>query len=69
MTKHIFYGSYPKLRSNNAVILNMIIFLPTGEPASERALRGNNSIKILSDEEQEGVREACRVGNYNTWNE
>ncbi|XP_060600510.1 methionine aminopeptidase 1-like [Ruditapes philippinarum] len=35
---------------------------PEGEPLSERAMRGNNSIRILTDEEQEGVKQACRIG-------
>ncbi|KAL4239997.1 Methionine aminopeptidase 1 [Mactra antiquata] len=35
---------------------------PDGEPLSEKAMRGNNSIRILTDEEQHGVREACRIG-------
>ena len=32
-----------------------------GEPASERQLRGNSSIRILTEEEQEGMRQACKV--------
>ncbi|KAL3875991.1 hypothetical protein ACJMK2_033883 [Sinanodonta woodiana] len=35
---------------------------PEGEPASERQLRGSTNIKTLTDEEQEGVRVAGRLG-------
>ena len=36
----------------------------SGEPLSEKQLRGNTSIKVLSEEEQEGVRVAGRVSCY-----
>jgi hypothetical protein len=46
----------------NIVIFPQICgYIITGEPLSERAMRGNNSIRILTDEEQEGVKQACRV--------
>lgn len=35
---------------------------PNGEPLSEKQLRGNTSIKVLTEEEQEGVRVAARLG-------
>jgi methionyl aminopeptidase len=34
---------------------------PTGIPLSEQALRGSAQIKVLSDEEIEGMRIACKV--------
>ena len=33
-----------------------------GRSKSEEALRGNNTIKVLDDEEIEGMRVACRLG-------
>ncbi|XP_052262466.1 methionine aminopeptidase 1-like isoform X2 [Dreissena polymorpha] len=35
---------------------------PFGESACERQLRGNHNIKVLSREEQEGMRLTCRLG-------
>lgn len=34
---------------------------PTGIPISEQAVRGSAQIKILNDEEIEGMRVACKV--------
>lgn len=34
---------------------------PTGVPLSEQAVRGSGQIKILDDEEIEGMRVACKV--------
>lgn len=36
---------------------------PTGVPLSEQAVRGSAQIKVLDDEEIEGMRVACKV-NY-----
>ena len=33
----------------------------TGVPLSERQMRGSTNIRILDDEEQEGLRVACKV--------
>ncbi|VDI28071.1 methionine aminopeptidase 1-like [Mytilus galloprovincialis] len=35
---------------------------PEGVPLTERQMRGSTNIKILSDEEQEGLRVACKLG-------
>ncbi|KMQ89629.1 methionine aminopeptidase 1-like protein [Lasius niger] len=35
---------------------------PTGVPLSEQAVRGSGQIKILDDEEIEGMRVACKLG-------
>lgn len=35
---------------------------PTGFPASENAAKGSGQIKVLDDEEIEGMRVACRLG-------
>lgn len=35
---------------------------PTGFPASESAVKGSGQIKVLDDEEIEGMRVACRLG-------
>ncbi|XP_069125180.1 methionine aminopeptidase 1-like [Argopecten irradians] len=35
---------------------------PEGVPISERQMRGTTNIKVLSDEEQEGLRVACKLG-------
>lgn len=35
---------------------------PTGYPASENAAKGSGQIKVLDDEEIEGMRVACRLG-------
>lgn len=35
---------------------------PQGRSASEESLRGNTTIKVLDDEEIEGMRVACRLG-------
>ncbi|OWF55934.1 methionine aminopeptidase 1-like [Mizuhopecten yessoensis] len=35
---------------------------PEGVPVSERQMRGTTNIKVLSDEEQEGLRVACKLG-------
>lgn len=35
---------------------------PSGEPLSEKQLRGNTSIRVLTEEEQEGVRVAGKLG-------
>lgn len=35
---------------------------PTGFPASEQAAKGSGHIKVLDDEEIEGMRVACRLG-------
>ncbi|KAI8423991.1 hypothetical protein MSG28_002649 [Choristoneura fumiferana] len=35
---------------------------PTGFPASENAAKGSGHIKVLDDEEIEGMRVACRLG-------
>lgn len=35
---------------------------PEGASPSELALRGTSSIKVLDDEEIEGMRVACKVG-------
>lgn len=35
---------------------------PTGFPASEHAAKGSGQIKVLDDEEIEGMRVACRLG-------
>ncbi|KAH9643318.1 hypothetical protein HF086_012988 [Spodoptera exigua] len=35
---------------------------PTGFPASENAVKGSGQIKVLDDEEIEGMRVACRLG-------
>lgn len=35
---------------------------PTGFPASEHAVKGSGQIKVLDDEEIEGMRVACRLG-------
>ena len=34
---------------------------PQGHSLSEQSLRGNTVIKVLTDEEQEGLRVACKV--------
>ena len=41
-----------------------ISFYSPGEPLSEKQLRGNTSIRVLSEEEQEGVRVASRVSDH-----
>lgn len=35
---------------------------PTGFPHSENAVKGSHQIKVLDDEEIEGMRVACRLG-------
>ena len=40
----------------------------SGEPISEKQLRGNTSIRVLTKEEQEGARVACRVSDNSDWN-
>lgn len=35
---------------------------PTGYPASENEAKGSGQIKVLDDEEIEGMRVACRLG-------
>lgn len=40
--------------------LSMCLFSP-GYPASERAVRGSTNIQVLSDEDQEDLRVACKV--------
>ncbi|KAK7870712.1 hypothetical protein R5R35_009865 [Gryllus longicercus] len=35
---------------------------PDGIPLSEQAVKGNNQIRVLSDEEIEGMRVACKLG-------
>ncbi|KAK3089840.1 hypothetical protein FSP39_006979 [Pinctada imbricata] len=35
---------------------------PEGVPISERQMRGSSNIKVLSDEEQEDLRVACKLG-------
>ena len=34
---------------------------PDGFPASERAVRGSTNIVVLSEEDQESLRVACKV--------
>lgn len=43
------------------MVNSSVDFISVGEPLSEKQLRGNTSIKVLSEEEQEGVRVAARV--------
>lgn len=35
---------------------------PTGFPASEHAAKGSGQIKVLDDEEIEGMKVSCRLG-------
>ena len=37
---------------------------PEGYPASERAVRGSTNILALDDEEQEALRVACKVREF-----
>lgn len=38
---------------------------PEGIPESEEAIRGSTQIKVLDDDEIEGMRVACKVSNCN----
>ena len=43
------------------VSIYMFMLFIIGYPASERAVRGSTNIQVLCDEDQEGLRVACKV--------
>lgn len=55
----------PSLITDLILIINsihrMYLFVLIGIPISERQFRGTTSIKVLDDEEQEGMKVACLV--------